>query len=130
MALYEKTVYPQLMATFAADELERYFTPTAEELEFANKGARSNGSRLILLTLLKLFQMLHRFPASGEVPAAVVQHIRIHLGIGCEREHTLEEIGQEFDVTRERIRQIEAKALRQLRAPERARRLRALMAAR
>ena len=38
-------------------------------------------------------------------------------------------IGQEFDVTRERIRQIEAKALRQLSAPERARRLRALMAA-
>jgi hypothetical protein len=37
-------------------------------------------------------------------------------GIGCEREHTLEEIGQEFDVTRERIRQIEAKALRQLRS--------------
>jgi RNA polymerase primary sigma factor len=56
--------------------------------------------------------------------------IRMRFGIGCEREHTLEEIGQEFDVTRERIRQIEAKALRQLRAPERARRLRALMAAR
>jgi RNA polymerase primary sigma factor len=55
--------------------------------------------------------------------------IRMRFGIGCEREHTLEEIGQEFDVTRERIRQIEAKALRQLRAPERARRLRALMAA-
>ena len=54
----------------------------------------------------------------------------MRFGIGCEREHTLEEIGQEFDVTRERIRQIEAKALRQLRAPERARRLRALMAAR
>ena len=45
----------------------------------------------------------------------------MRFGIGCEREHTLEEIGQEFDVTRERIRQIEAKALRQLRAPERAR---------
>ena len=75
-------MYPQLVATFAADELERYFTPTAEELEFANKGARSNGSRLTLLTLLKLFQMLHRFPASGQVPAAVVQPIRIHLGIG------------------------------------------------
>ena len=56
--------------------------------------------------------------------------LRMRFGIGCEREHTLEEIGQEFDVTRERIRQIEAKALRQLRAPERARRLRALMAAR
>ena len=56
--------------------------------------------------------------------------IRLRFGIGCDREHTLEEIGQEFDVTRERIRQIEAKALRQLRAPERARRLRALLAAR
>src|ERR1700677_307678 len=56
--------------------------------------------------------------------------IRLRFGIGCERQHTLEELGQEFDVTRERIRQIEAKALRQLRAPERARRLRALMAAR
>jgi RNA polymerase primary sigma factor len=56
--------------------------------------------------------------------------IRMRFGIGCDREHTLEEIGQEFDVTRERIRQIEAKALRQLRGPERARRLRALMAAR
>jgi RNA polymerase primary sigma factor len=52
--------------------------------------------------------------------------IRLRFGIGCEREHTLEEIGQEFDVTRERIRQIEAKALRHLRAPETARRLRAL----
>ncbi len=56
--------------------------------------------------------------------------IRLRFGIGCEREHTLEEIGQEFDVTRERIRQIEAKALRQLRSPERARYLRALLAAR
>jgi len=56
--------------------------------------------------------------------------LRLRFGIGCEREHTLEEIGQEFDVTRERIRQIEATALRQLRAPERARRLRALLAAR
>jgi RNA polymerase sigma factor (sigma-70 family) len=56
--------------------------------------------------------------------------IRLRFGIGCEREHTLEEIGQEFDVTRERIRQIEAKALRQLRSPGRARHLRALLAAR
>jgi len=57
------------------------FTPTAEELEFANKGARSNGSRLTLLTLLKFFQALHRFPAPTEVPPAIVQHIRIHLGM-------------------------------------------------
>ena len=56
--------------------------------------------------------------------------IRLRFGIGCEREHTLEKIAQEFDVTRERMRQIEAKALRQLRSPERARQLRALLVAR
>ena len=55
--------------------------------------------------------------------------IRMRFGIGCDREHTLEDIGQEFSLTRERIRQIEHKALRALRGPDRARRLRALMAA-
>ena len=55
--------------------------------------------------------------------------IRMRFGIGCDREHTLEEIGQEFAVTRERIRQIEANALQALRGPDRARRLRVLMAA-
>ena len=55
--------------------------------------------------------------------------IRMRFGIGCDREHTLAEIGQEFALTRERIRQIEAKALRALRSPDRARRLRVLMAA-
>ena len=56
--------------------------------------------------------------------------IRLRFGIGCAREHTHGETGQEFDLTRERIRQIEAKALRQLRSPERARHLQALLAAR
>jgi len=59
-----------------------------------------------------------------------VDHSDPNLPTPTPREHTLEEIGQEFDVTRERIRQIEAKALRQLQGPERARRLRALLAAR
>ncbi|KIL96953.1 RNA polymerase sigma factor RpoD [Paramagnetospirillum magnetotacticum MS-1] len=45
--------------------------------------------------------------------------IRLRFGIGCEREYTLEEIGQQFGVTRERIRQIEAKALRKLSHPGR-----------
>ena len=70
MDLYEKTVYPQLVAAFAADELERYFTPTAEELEFANKGARSNGSRLTLLTLHRPFFRTerHKSATSRETP--------------------------------------------------------------
>ncbi|MCH7805220.1 MAG: sigma-70 family RNA polymerase sigma factor, partial [Acidobacteria bacterium] len=46
------------------------------------------------------------------------QIIRMRFGIGAGNEHTLEEIGQRFSLTRERIRQIEAKALRKLRYPE------------
>ena len=49
--------------------------------------------------------------------------IRMRFGIGEKCDHTLEEVGQVFEVTRERIRQIEAKALRKLRHPTRARRL-------
>ena len=50
--------------------------------------------------------------------------LRMRFGIGMNTDHTLEEVGQQFSVTRERIRQIEAKALRKLRHPTRARRLR------
>lgn len=49
--------------------------------------------------------------------------LRMRFGIGEKSDHTLEEVGQNFDVTRERIRQIEAKALRKLRHPSRAKRL-------
>ena len=47
--------------------------------------------------------------------------LRMRFGVGEKKDHTLEEVGQEFDVTRERIRQIEAKALRRLRYPSRSR---------
>jgi RNA polymerase primary sigma factor len=53
--------------------------------------------------------------------------VRMRFGIGFEREHTLEEIAQDVGLTRERIRQIEMKALQRLRAPEYARRLRPLV---
>jgi RNA polymerase primary sigma factor len=52
--------------------------------------------------------------------------VRMRFGIGFEREHTLEEIAQNFGLTRERIRQIESKALQHLRGPANARRLRPL----
>jgi len=55
--------------------------------------------------------------------------LRMRFGIGFEREHTLQEIGKKFELTRERIRQIEAKALAQLREPGRASLLRQLIAA-
>ena len=53
--------------------------------------------------------------------------LRLRFGIGEESEHTLEEVGRRFDVTRERIRQIEAKALRKLRHPLRGRNLKAFI---
>jgi RNA polymerase primary sigma factor len=53
--------------------------------------------------------------------------LRMRFGIGIVSDHTLEEVGRDFDVTRERIRQIEAQALRKLRHPSRSRRLRSFM---
>jgi RNA polymerase primary sigma factor len=53
--------------------------------------------------------------------------LRLRFGIGELTDHTLEEVGQNFDVTRERIRQIEAKALRKLRHPSRSKRLKSFV---
>ena len=53
--------------------------------------------------------------------------LRMRFGIGVKSDHTLEEVGQQFSVTRERIRQIEAKALRKLKHPSRSRKLKSFL---
>ena len=53
--------------------------------------------------------------------------LRMRFGIDMNTDHTLEEVGKQFDVTRERIRQIEAKALRKLRHPSRSEKVRSFL---
>jgi RNA polymerase primary sigma factor len=66
---------------------------------------------------------LQRFvtEALEELPAREQRILRMRFGIGGSAEHTLEEVGKVFGLTRERIRQIEAKALEKLRHPSRSR---------
>jgi hypothetical protein len=59
MALYEKTIYPRLVGAIAVDELKLHFTPTAEETDFADQGARCPGSLLALLTLISVLSIYH-----------------------------------------------------------------------
>ena len=61
------------------------------------------------------------------LPPSEQKVIRMRFGIGYDREHTLQEIAEDFGLTRERIRQIELKGLRRLRSPENAHRLRPLI---
>ena len=69
--------------------------------------------------------------ATGEILEGLTEReskvLRMRFGIGMNTDHTLEEVGKQFDVTRERIRQIEAKALRKLRHPSRSEKLRSFM---
>ena len=63
----------------------------------------------------------------GELTTREAKVLRMRFGIGMNTDHTLEEVGKQFDVTRERIRQIEAKALRKLRHPTRSDHLRGFL---
>ena len=64
---------------------------------------------------------------STTLPPRMERVLRMRFGIGTDQNHTLEEVGQEFSVTRERIRQIEVKALKKLRHPSRARKLKSFI---
>jgi RNA polymerase sigma factor (sigma-70 family) len=75
-------------------------------------------SHEVIIARVQRFSM--RYPREERV-------LRMRFGIGMNKEHTLEEVGQQFSVTRERIRQIEAKALRKLKHPSRSRILRSFL---
>ena len=66
-------------------------------------------------------------PCPGQPDPREERVLRMRFGIGMNTDHTLEEVGQQFSVTRERIRQIEAKALRKLKHPSRSRKMRSFL---
>ena len=85
--------------------------PSGDEFVSLTRAFLLAGSRSVLATLT---------PREERV-------LRMRFGIGEKADHTLEEVGRDFSVTRERIRQIEAKALRKLRHPSRAKKLKAFV---
>ena len=74
-----------------------------------------------------LAAVTHPEPHLDHLLLARGERLQERFGLGDGSEHTLEEVGQNFAVTRERIRQIEAKALRKLRHPSRSRKLKAFL---
>jgi RNA polymerase primary sigma factor len=101
-------------------------TPIGEDSELGDfledKGAESPNDTLITQDLTNQVER-----ALSTLSPKEKEILRLRFGIGEEGEHTLEEVGKRFSVTRERIRQIETKALRKLRHPLRGRALRAFV---
>ena len=86
MATVERTAYPRFPKAFSAAELQAFYTPDVEELEWVRRNARGQSSRLGLLVLLKVFQQMHYFPFVDVIPAAVIEHIRSSADIAAEAE--------------------------------------------
>jgi RNA polymerase primary sigma factor len=101
-------------------------TPIGEDSELGDfledKSTESPNDNLISQDLTNQVER-----ALGTLSAKEKEILRLRFGIGDEGEHTLEEVGKRFSVTRERIRQIETKALRKLRHPLRGRALKAFV---
>ncbi|GAA3428763.1 Tn3 family transposase [Streptosporangium nondiastaticum] len=81
MTSIERTAYPQFKRLTSARVLHVFFTPTAEEIGWAQELARSPETLFALVLALKCFQKMARFPAAEEVPEAVVDHVRRCLGL-------------------------------------------------
>lgn len=75
MASVERTAYPRFPRTITLKDLQASFTPTAEELHWAQGFARSEDRRLALLVQLKCFQHLHHFVDVAAIPAEIVRHV-------------------------------------------------------
>jgi len=105
---------PMSLETPIGDEEDSYLGDLIEDKNAVmpiDAAIQSDLQRAITLTL-------------ASVTAREERVLRMRFGIGINTDHTLEEVGQQFSVTRERIRQIEAKALRKLKHPSRSRTLR------
>lgn len=75
MASVERTAYPRFPRTITLKDLQSSFTPTAEELQWAQGFGRNADRRLALLVQLKCFQHLHHFVAVDTIPAEIVRHV-------------------------------------------------------
>jgi hypothetical protein len=81
MATIERTAYPRFPKAFSPEELQAFYTPDVEELEWVRRNARGQSSRLGLLVLLKVFQQMHYFPFVDAIPVVVIEHIRASANI-------------------------------------------------
>ena len=105
-------------------------------LETPSGTRRTRISAISSRTRTRFFQSMWQFnpicakPRPGYLASLTPREervLRMRFGMGMNTDHTLEEVGQQFSVTRERIRQIEAKALRKLKHPSRSRKLRSFL---
>ncbi|QYC38831.1 Tn3 transposase DDE domain protein [Nonomuraea coxensis DSM 45129] len=81
MTSIERTAYPQFKRLTSARVLHVFFTPTADEIDWAQELARGSQTLFALILALKCFQKMARFPAREEIPEVVVDHVRRCLGL-------------------------------------------------
>lgn len=84
MTSIERTAYPRFPRLLSARELHVFYTPTADEVEWAGGATESDGALLGLVLALKCFQRMGRFPRQDEVPGVVVDHVRRCLDLGAD----------------------------------------------
>jgi RNA polymerase primary sigma factor len=108
---------PISMETPIGDDEDSHLGDFIEDTSIATPIEQATNESLLETTHAVLAQLT---PREAKV-------LRMRFGIDMNTDHTLEEVGKQFDVTRERIRQIEAKALRKLRHPSRSEQLRSFL---